>query len=839
MQKRGREKNSVKRSQHDQSFAKSRPSSMKSVAGTTRSYVSSRVSFTSSRRNLAAESSKQLNKANWQILDETGVDVTPQPLLQLDVHAIKMTQSNLGSDKDSSTVSAAMQQSLFGQSFALPGGTSATQGPFSSSVFGSISDIGTTGGSITRSFTEEQPRVKRPTESEEFLEERTRTSITLTESDLEKPVSLTLSETETIWLLDMDSVVVAKGSEDTVSIQEQNELYQQLVNGREGNDRYVPRGVQTVDFDHKIKGSQTMPVDKKSTGAWATVWDIYDTYKDQEEGQEPGHPAASGNTSTAMSGATSASGVRVGAGGDHRNTSISSKSLHQTLNLGERAAGQNSTPSMMIGNESSMVSTMGGRLMAVDSQTHEDLPDQMEHLDPTQPNDHSVLRMASLAENLLKMEKAVLQNVYQEKQAMYRGLPVLKDPFAPVTSAERQFVIHKPHLERLWTLSYHKTKDKQASCMAWNKQNPDIVAVGYGNLDFSGQEDGIVCCWSLKNPEHPERVYKATSPITSLSFSDTHANLLAAGHYDGNVSLYNLRVTEPDCILDTRDNCNSHYGPVWQVEWVEKERSMAEDRTEVLVTIGSDGRVNQWSIRKGFEGVQLMRIKRPAHLDTRSTQQSKAKGKHSQGPAAQEGVSKAHSSEALISQYTTGLAFDFWPDDVNIYVASTQEGLVHKCSCSYNEQFLETYEGHTGPVMKVKWCPYQPSNLFITCSADWSVKIWHQDESAPLLSLTSAQCHKSIVDVCWCPWNVLVFATVSTGRIELWDLSYSILDPYIVHKLSGNVQQCCLRFGMNAKVLLVGDAKGTVSVYQMKNVSEPPPIEESMSSLMAAISKEL
>ena len=25
--------------------------------------------------------------------------------------------------------------------------------------------------------------------------------------------------------------------------------------------------------------------------------------------------------------------------------------------------------------------------------------------------------------------------------------------------------------------------------------------MGYGNLDFGGQEEGAVCCWSLKNPE--------------------------------------------------------------------------------------------------------------------------------------------------------------------------------------------------------------------------------------------------------------------------------------------------------------------------------------------------
>ena len=29
------------------------------------------------------------------------------------------------------------------------------------------------------------------------------------------------------------------------------------------------------------------------------------------------------------------------------------------------------------------------------------------------------------------------------------------------------------------------------------------------------------------------------------------------------------------------------------------------------------------------------------------------------------------------------------------YLVCTEEGYIHKCSCSYNEQVLETYTGHT------------------------------------------------------------------------------------------------------------------------------------------------
>ena len=49
------------------------------------------------------------------------------------------------------------------------------------------------------------------------------------------------------------------------------------------------------------------------------------------------------------------------------------------------------------------------------------------------------------------------------------------------------------------------------------------------------------------------------------------------------------------------DSSGKHTGPVWQLKWIEKDRGSDEQRAEVLVSISQDGRVTQWSIRKGFE----------------------------------------------------------------------------------------------------------------------------------------------------------------------------------------------------------------------------------------------
>jgi WD40 repeat protein len=42
-----------------------------------------------------------------------------------------------------------------------------------------------------------------------------------------------------------------------------------------------------------------------------------------------------------------------------------------------------------------------------------------------------------------------------------------------------------------------------------------------------------------------------------------------------------------------------------------------------------------------------------------------------------------------------------------------------------------------GPVYELKWSPFLP-DVFLSCSADWSVKLWHQDSLSPIYTFTSS-----------------------------------------------------------------------------------------------------
>lgn len=97
-----------------------------------------------------------------------------------------------------------------------------------------------------------------------------------------------------------------------------------------------------------------------------------------------------------------------------------------------------------------------------------------------------------------------------------------------------------------------------------------------------------------------------------------------------------------------------HTAPVWQVSWVVKEQLVGE-KSEVLVSISVDGRVLQWSIRKGFESLQLMKLKRV--VEPKGEKKAPGKPKQAQVDSGQGG--------ALISQHSPGMGFDFWSNDSN------------------------------------------------------------------------------------------------------------------------------------------------------------------------------
>ena len=154
-----------------------------------------------------------------------------------------------------------------------------------------------------------------------------------------------------------------------------------------------------------------------------------------------------------------------------------------------------------------------------------------------------------------------------------------------------------------------------------------------------------------------------------------------------------------------------------------------------------------------------------------------------------------------------GCCFDFNKRSEHLFLVGTEEGRIHKCSKAYSGQYLETYEGHHMIVYAVKWNRFHPK-IFMSCSADWTVKIWDHNVKTPLLTFDLGE---AVGDVEWSPCSSTVFAAVtSDGKVHVFDLKINKHEPLCEQKVVKRSKLTKVQFNDHDPILLVGDERGSV-----------------------------
>ena len=216
----------------------------------------------------------------------------------------------------------------------------------------------------------------------------------------------------------------------------------------------------------------------------------------------------------------------------------------------------------------------------------------------------------------------------------------------------------------------------------------------------------MILLYSLKNPSYPEFVYNTDSGVMSLDIHSDYPNLIAAGFYDGSVAVYNTAENSQMPKFTSNAKSGKHTDPVWQVKWQKDDL----DGNMNFFSVSSDGRVVSWTLCKS----ELV------HTDVLTL------SIESGGDAAESGV---------VAALGCGTCFDFNKQQDQIFLVCTEEGKVHKCSKSYTNQFLDTFDAHHMAVYSVCWNTFHPK-IYLTCSADWTVKIWDHTCKYVTLSLS-------------------------------------------------------------------------------------------------------
>ncbi|GAB6029033.1 WD repeat-containing protein 78 [Chamberlinius hualienensis] len=385
-----------------------------------------------------------------------------------------------------------------------------------------------------------------------------------------------------------------------------------------------------------------------------------------------------------------------------------------------------------------------------------------------------LLNKLKLIENLISL------NIYQKELVTFRNA---------ITTMESPLSI-----ELLWCLRSPITGNKAVTSLVLHTTNQDMLSAGYGNFDSNSGDSGIACCWSLKNLLHPKSFMKCPSTILSVDFSQVEPTKLACGLADGTVIVFDVESGKQ--LWNSRLARLYHLGPIWGIKWKPAiwSTNLLEpnpSREEKFLTLSEDGSICQWAFHKECSTNKntLLQVK----LDNHTTRND--------------------FTESL-TQYDSLWDFDFDSTILESYFVCTDGGFIYKCSRNNTEKVEQRYKGHQGPVYKIYISPFI-SSVFLTCSADWTIKLWDENVTDhPLLSLQTSM--NPVYDITWSPHSSTVFASVYPSRLDIWDLNINVLEPVLSEKSGWKESFTSILFSLTTNALYVGTDVGKIYVYAIK-----------------------
>ncbi len=728
-----------------------------------------------------------------------GVDVTPKRLLSDEM--IALAAKNLGDPNMSNTFMGELSLQSFGFQDQSGGGSTTAGGESTSKA--NVSDPN---GKLKEMPTVTSKVEEKTSVGSSPVDEEISAQKYLTEAEKNKEVEILLEETPTVTLLNIRGVCVMNETEEYTQVSAANESYEKLVTSKATSDNFGERCAQTYNFAPKNKEVMATPSVSQDVGVSATTWDIFDEMKKFDEVKEDLEDGDLGESRRAST---------TGVPEDTKAMKYVEEIVTSTIAMEGCLLEVDSTGTNNKSNNDRKNNSSNNESKSADSSAMTDASNSEDVVLAREAK--RILSSPALLKSLEIVEAAISQNVFHNKHLLYRDIPdisnILKafdegskakgdgddaDDLNASEEGERDdegvTKGDKASIEWLWSFKSSVTVGRNVSDMKFNPINGDILAVSYGQYEFSlERKDGLVCLWSLKNPMWPQIVIPSASGATCLDWSNRYPNMLAVGYYDGSIVVYDVSGEDggAQALLDSAQLAAKHTDAVWGIKWIDK----GTEQGEMLVTISTDGRVTEWLIKKGLASSDLMVLKRinneffkdigNTSIGTSSMDGADKKGKKGRGRNGGTGSTDdggvQSQGDGIISRRASGLCFDFPKTDSSTYMVGTEDGILHRCSVSYNEQYLDNYFGHAGPVYHVRFSPFSP-NVFLSCSADWTIKLWHTTktggEQRHILSFQPSDLSDHVSDIRWSPYDANLFAAVTgDGRVQIWNITK--MDPQI------------------------------------------------------------
>ncbi|KAJ3576461.1 hypothetical protein NP233_g419 [Leucocoprinus birnbaumii] len=346
-------------------------------------------------------------------------------------------------------------------------------------------------------------------------------------------------------------------------------------------------------------------------------------------------------------------------------------------------------------------------------------------------------------------------------------------------------------------------KNRSVTDVDWSPKYPELSVGAYNkNSAALNEPDGIVAVWNLHLLERPEFIFHSQSDVLSVTFSPFHSNLIFGGTYSGQILLWDTRAKHLP-VLKTPLSAAGHTHPVYAMHMVGTQNA------HNLITSSTDGTVCSWLVDMLAQPQETLELVHAGHNKT---------------------------GEVAIT------TLDFPDNETTTFWVGTEEGNVYQANrydragakAGLNQ--YDVYRGHAGPVTGLHFHPLVGpvdfSDLFLTSSVDWTVKLWRAKSLAkpstsshsvpPVYSFEEADDY--VYDVKWHPSHPAIWASVDgSAKFDVWNLNVDTEVPVVSTTVGSGVKainklQWDRKEGRRAAL---GGSDGKLYIYDIGDMAIP------------------
>eukprot|EP00808_Paulinella_micropora_P017276 g24504.t1 len=360
-----------------------------------------------------------------------------------------------------------------------------------------------------------------------------------------------------------------------------------------------------------------------------------------------------------------------------------------------------------------------------------------------------------------------------------------------------------------------RTKNRPVTSIDWSTHYQELLLTSY-----AGQEDmlpldpdGTILVWNTHMTSRPEYYFYCQRSVLTAKFHPGNPKLIVGALESGDLVMWDMREKTKFTPVNRTTVSNGHTHPVYAMSFVP-----TVNRTHNVITISTDGNLCVWGDDRLHEPLYDLQLRASRCTSCDCPNQdctcSPPCSKHKVGAA---GLSK---------EEITSTCFDIPGKEINTLILGSDEGYVYKAQLYEHKvresPIVESFKAHEAPITALACQPTagSKSDLFLTSSYDWTVKLWSNRLRTPIITFESAKDY--VYDVQWSPKHPAVFASGDgTGSLDVWDLSADSEVPTLrttVPSIAGEQPAIsCLRWSRTGKQIAVGASNGCMHLYEVAN----------------------